>query len=90
MRVSSAFLASTLLAACLGCGTGQTQQQVRPPIPQDGNLSKVPVVDAKEIPRSPTCDLLTNADLEAVQGEPAVRGPNTSRTRSRCRSASIA
>ncbi len=68
---SSAFLASTLLAACLGCGTGQTQQPARPPIPQDGNLSKTPVVDPNQLPKSPTCDLLSDADLQAVQGEPA-------------------
>lgn len=78
MRVSSsAFLASTLLVVCLGCGTGQTQPQARPPIPQDANLSQLPVVDPNKLQKSPTCDLLTNADLQAVQGEPAADSQGT-------------
>lgn len=81
MRVSAAAVfVSTLLFACLACGAGQTQQQARPPIPQDGNLSKTPVVEPDRLPKSATCALLSSADIEAVQGEAVAASQGTEHT----------
>lgn len=78
MRVSAAaFLVSSLLVACLACGSGQSQQQSRPPIPQDGNLGKTPVVEPGQLPKSATCALLSSGDIEAVQGEAVAESQGT-------------
>lgn len=62
-------LASVLLVACLACGAGQTPQAARPPIPVDANQNANPVVNPADLPRSPTCSLLSDEDIVAVQGE---------------------
>jgi hypothetical protein len=62
-------LAGVLLVACLACGAGQTPQAARPPIPVDANQNANPVVNPADIPRSPTCSLLTDEEIAAVQGE---------------------
>jgi len=62
-------LLGVLLVACLACGAGQTQQAARPPIPVDANQNANPIVQPADIPKSPTCALLTDADISAVQGE---------------------
>ena len=60
-------LAGILLVACLACGAGQTP--ARPPIPVDANQNPNPVVNPADIPKSPTCSLLSDEDIAAVQGE---------------------